>query len=76
MKTDYPITSTAKCRKCQAPIVWMKAKTGSTMPIDAGTCTPEEQVSVVAPIYDHTKHISHHATCPFAAQFRKPKSPK
>ena len=60
-------------RKSFAPIVWMKAKSGSTMPIDAGSCTPEEQNAVIAPIYDHTHHMSHHATCPHAADFRAKK---
>jgi hypothetical protein len=43
------------------------------MPIDAGSCTPEEQNAVIAPIYDHTHHMSHHATCPHAADFRAKK---
>lgn len=55
----------SKCRSCQAPIVWFKSDTGKNVPIDAGTVEKEDQV------LDLKRHVSHFATCPDAAKFRR-----
>lgn len=72
----------ATCRSCGAPIVWAEmAATGSRMPLD------EEEVTTGAPRFkigigaglaypcsaDEPGHVSHFATCPNAAQHRKPR---
>jgi hypothetical protein len=53
------------CAKCKAAIVWLKTKTGKAMPVNAETAGDDDKE------YEHGKHISHFATCEFAAQFRR-----
>lgn len=56
------------CRSCGADVVWLKARTGSNMIVDADTVCDGDV------FYDHSRHRSHWATCPNAAQHRKPKA--
>jgi hypothetical protein len=56
-----------QCRKCRAPIVFILTAKGRRMPIDAATYKAGDMV------FDHTRHISHFSTCPYAEQFRKRK---
>ena len=56
-----------KCRACQKEIVFLLTKTGKKMPVDAETVTQDDHQ------FDHTRHVSHFATCPAAKQFRKEK---
>lgn len=53
------------CAKCNAEIVWLKTKNGKSMPVVAKTVSEGDTV------YDHTRHTSHFADCPFAQTFRK-----
>jgi hypothetical protein len=54
-------TQKAKCKKCHKPIVWANSVvTGRYMPI----CQDK-----------NGQWISHHADCPWAAQFRKNRQP-
>lgn len=55
------------CRKCHAPIVMIPTAKGRLMPIDAATYKVGDK------LFDHTRHISHFSTCPYAEQFRKRK---
>ncbi len=57
------------CRKCNAEMVWLATSAGKTMPVNADTVREGDEV------YDHTRHVSHFATCKFADSFRKPKPP-
>ena len=71
------------CRSCGAAIVWAKTSTGKTIPLDAapsprGNMILDEQgVALVVPTLSGFGPwmISHFATCPNAAQHRKPKAP-
>ena len=53
--------------KCGARIIFMKTKGGKTMPVDFKVELATETD------FDPKKMVSHFATCPNAAQFRKPK---
>ena len=57
--------STNKCRKCKAAIVFVRTAKGKQMPVNAETWTQGEV------LYNPEKHVSHFATCPAAAHFRK-----
>ncbi len=63
---------TKPCRACGAPIVFVPTPTGHSVPLDA---TPEKRFVIgednIARQVD--TYISHFATCPEAARFRKPK---
>jgi len=61
------VPSVQHCRACQAAIVFLKTKTGKSIPINADT------VRVGDTDFDHTRHKSHFADCPQASQFRKPR---
>lgn len=72
----------AQCSSCGAAIVWAVTVAGARMPVDAapspkGNLVLEgETVRVVPPpdlLDQRPRHTSHFATCPDAAQFRKPK---
>ena len=67
---ELPRPKVAHCRSCQARIVWLRTKAGKRIPVDAGT------VEAGAKEYDPKRHISHFATCPEAAKFRRGKSDK
>lgn len=75
------------CRSCGAPMIWLRsASTGNLMCLDAEPVADgnivildgkavvrkgdlfEENIAADAPRYK-----SHHATCPDAAKYRKPK---
>lgn len=62
------MTKTAKCRSCSEYIVWVKTEAGKNMPVDADSFDEGDEL-----VYDHSKHISHFATCPNADQHRKKK---
>lgn len=57
-----------RCKKCGAPITWLRTNTGKWMPVDdkAGRVNPSELFSV-------EQHKSHFDSCPEAAAFRKRK---
>jgi len=58
-----------ECRSCGRRIVFVKTKKGRTMPVDASTATPGDQV------FDPDRHRSHFATCGAADRHRKPRRP-
>lgn len=55
------------CRSCGAMIIWFKTTAGKNIPIDAATVLPEDYT------LELPRHISHFATCPQAAQHRRPR---
>jgi hypothetical protein len=77
----------AECRSCKARIVWAVTEaTGKRVPIDlvdrpdgnlVYTSPPEVDPPTVRYLrkdeeYDGTRFVSHFATCPHAAQHRRP----
>jgi chorismate-pyruvate lyase len=58
-----------RCRssKCNARIVYLKTAAGKSIPVDADTVAPDDEM------YDSSKHTSHFATCVDAKDFRKPR---
>jgi hypothetical protein len=74
--------TTAKCKSCDAPIMWAPTENGKSIPLDPA---PVEGGNVQidadgtahvlgsAPLDAQPLHISHFATCPTADQHRKPK---
>jgi hypothetical protein len=72
---EYPSRA---CRSCGAPIIFAQTDGGKTIPVDAA---PQKRVVLrpvdlpneppVAQVVD--TYVSHFATCPNAAQHRKPK---
>lgn len=72
----------AQCRSCGAEIVWAETEKGRRVPLDAkterraivdelGRRAPNEPLRVkVVETY-----VSHFATCPHAAQHRRPRGP-
>lgn len=77
----------SKCKSCDKPIVWLKHETtGKNHPVDAD---PSSMGNLVIDVENGTyrqakegeqfpagvwQYMSHFATCPDAAKFRKPKS--
>jgi hypothetical protein len=55
------------CRSCQALVVWFKTAAGKNMPVDASSTKPTDAAHQL----DLTRHISHFATCPNAAEHRR-----
>lgn len=55
---------TNTCRACRAEIVFLACKNGH-MPVDAGSVKEGDTD------FDHTKHVSHFATCSSPGQFRR-----
>lgn len=54
-----------RCRSCRAEIIWFETLGGKRMPVDAHSVQPEDEE------LDLERHVSHFATCPDAAQFRR-----
>ncbi len=61
---------TVNCRTCGAPIIWLKTKTGKSMPVDAGTV--KRPVSIYDP---ELGHMTHFGTCPQAKDWSHKKRP-
>lgn len=59
---------TAKCKTCQASIVWLKTALNKVMPVDAETVREGDTMFL------KDVHRAHFATCPQAAEHRKPKT--
>ncbi len=53
-----------RCSSCRAKIIWFKTRNGKNMPVDADTVEADDDE------LDLSRHISHFATCPNAAQHR------
>lgn len=64
---DNKAKGAISCRSCGAPIVFLKTRKDRRIPVDAGT------VKLGDKDFDHTRHISHFATCPLAGRHRKRK---
>ena len=56
-----------RCKTCRAQIIWFKTHDGRNMPVNADTVEAADQE------LDLKRHVSHFATCPQAAQHRKPR---
>ncbi len=68
------------CKTCGAAITWVKLPTGRTMPLDAGSFTAflidGDKLNALNPSARPVQvRQSHFATCPQAAQHRRPKGP-
>lgn len=68
-----------KCNRCEQEIAFLKTASGKTMPVDAESLS-EEDVELInrgdQPEFRYNDHVSHFATCPAAAEFRRPKNAK
>lgn len=56
-----------RCSSCGASIVWFRSASGKRMPVDEASTLPTDAEHQL----DLKRHISHFATCPDAAKFRK-----
>jgi hypothetical protein len=64
--------NTAKCRSCGTYIVSLKTSKGNNMPVNADSIKECGTESTEMPLFDAKQgHISHFATCPAAAIYRK-----
>lgn len=54
-----------RCSSCRARIIWLLTKNLKPMPVDADSVGPADTE------FDHTRHMSHFATCPNAFKHRK-----
>lgn len=70
----------AKCRSCDAEIIWMITSTGKRIPADANDAARKAQQAIrdsagygVSPTFVPKYHQSHFATCPNADDHRKVK---
>lgn len=52
-----------RCRSCNAKIIFLPTPAGKSMPVDADTVEPADE------LYDADKHESHFRTCPDANKF-------
>lgn len=52
-----------RCRACNAKIIFLETPAGKSMPVDADTVEPADE------LYDADKHESHFRTCPQANKF-------
>ena len=55
---------TAKCKSCNAEIVWIKTNVSKPILVNADTYNGDE-------IYNSKLHTSHFATCPDANKWRR-----
>jgi len=62
---------TSQCRSCQAPMVWLKTRSGKKCPVDLSSM--EQAINKDKIIFDPQTMISHFATCPDAEKYRKTK---
>ncbi len=58
-----------RCSSCGERIVWFKTSKGKNMPVNEETTKPTDAAHQL----DLSRHVSHFATCPEAAKFRKGK---
>jgi len=65
--TVPPGTHPSQCRDCPRPIYWIETKTGAKMPVDCNADARSWPPSAT----DAGSGLSHFATCPSAAKFRK-----
>lgn len=54
-----------RCRSCNAQIIWFDLPSGKKQLVDADSVDPEDQEFI------RDKHVTHWATCPDAAKFRR-----
>jgi hypothetical protein len=54
----------ARCRSCNAQIVFLMTAAGKQMPVNADTVEAGDTE------YEHGRHVSHFSTCPNSAQHR------
>jgi hypothetical protein len=65
-----------RCRSCSAWLIFAKTPQGKTLPVDAVpqkrvVLEPDASGTPIARVVD--TYVSHFATCPNAAQHRKPR---
>lgn len=56
-----------KCQGCGKWIVWFVTSNGKRMPVDEETTEPTDAQHQL----DLKRHVSHFATCPKAAEYRR-----
>lgn len=59
-----------ECRSCKASIVWLWTKNDKKAPVNADSLAVTDDKLTE---FDPKRHISHFATCPNAARYRKPR---
>ena len=73
------MTSHARCRSCNAPIVWMLTSSGKSIPVEPSSLSFGDQALInELPrggklVFDAKRHKSHFARCPKANEHRKKK---
>jgi endogenous inhibitor of DNA gyrase (YacG/DUF329 family) len=55
------------CASCGARVVWFRTRKGKRMPVDEASTRPTDRADQL----DLTRHVSHFATCPNAAEHRR-----
>ena len=63
----------AKCKRCNAEIVYLKTKKGGFIPVNTSSLSEKEILSNEVILFNHETHITHFSDCPFANEFRKKK---
>jgi hypothetical protein len=68
-----------QCKSCKASIVYLPTRTGKHNPVDVSSLSTIEIQMYISdavyfnehlPMFDHTRHLSHFATCPDAKRYR------
>ncbi len=68
---------TQKCRKCPKQIVFLKTTAERWEPVNPESLSEADKHELergLKVVFDPKRHISHFATCPAAAEFRKKKA--
>lgn len=79
MKAWWDGKREARCRSCDAPIVWITTVRGKRMPVDVGTLRRGIQIIPHDGSYRAAQVVTmatpHWATCPNADQHRREREP-
>jgi hypothetical protein len=76
MREKLPLLQRGSCSSCGAPVLWVVMTSGARMPLNP---TPQRLITLAT--VDHVGHVqdcytSHFATCPNAAEHRRPRDPR
>jgi len=59
----------SQCKSCNAEIVWLKTVSGRSIPVNADTCSSEDE------LFNVHRMTSHFATCNDPGRWRKERKP-
>jgi len=66
----------AKCKRCNADIVYLTTDSGKHIPVNTSSLSEDDKMGILYKNkvrFDHKRHITHFSDCPFANEFRKKK---